>query len=66
MITGGEECVHHGGAAAVHFIPYYGKSAIIYGYNSLRKLTMHGREYVQRIEGTWNRPDTFLSKGTIY
>jgi hypothetical protein len=28
-----------------HFMPYYGKSAILYGYNSQRRLAMHGREY---------------------
>jgi hypothetical protein len=28
-----------------HFMPYYGKSAILYGYSSQRRLAMHGREY---------------------
>lgn len=28
-----------------HFMPYFGKSAILYGYNSQRRLAMHGREY---------------------
>jgi hypothetical protein len=28
-----------------HFMPYYGKSAILYGYCSQRRLAMHGREY---------------------
>ena len=28
-----------------HFIPYYGNSATLYGYNPQRRLAMHGREY---------------------
>jgi len=28
-----------------HFMPYYGASATLYGYNPQRRLAMHGREY---------------------
>lgn len=28
-----------------HFMPYYGNSATLYGYNPQRRLAMHGREY---------------------
>ena len=28
-----------------HFMPYYGNSATLYGYNSQRRLAMQGREY---------------------
>jgi hypothetical protein len=28
-----------------HFMPYYGDSATLYGYNPQRRLAMHGREY---------------------
>jgi len=29
-----------------HFMPYFGEAEILYGYNTQRRLAMHGREYV--------------------
>jgi len=29
-----------------HFMPYYGETETLYGYNTQRRLAMHGREYV--------------------
>jgi hypothetical protein len=29
-----------------HFMPYYGEAETLYGYNTQRRLAMHGREYV--------------------
>lgn len=29
-----------------HFMPYYGETETLYGYNTQRRLAMHGREYI--------------------
>jgi hypothetical protein len=29
-----------------HFMPYYGEAETLYGYNTQRRMAMHGREYV--------------------
>jgi len=35
-----------------HFMPYYGETETLYGYNTQRRLAMHGREYVYVHEQT--------------
>jgi hypothetical protein len=35
-----------------HFMPYHGETEILYGYNTQRRLAMHGREYVYIHEQT--------------
>ena len=35
-----------------HFMPYYGETETLYGYNTQRRMAMHGREYVYVHEQT--------------
>lgn len=51
MLDSARIAVSHFGTTRIayidgHFMPYYGETEILYGYNTQRRLAMHGREYV--------------------